>query len=109
LCNPKINDLKKVFADQVANLPEKQKMAGLGILGLKVENDMQKVLDGMQKIDSKMDIQFKVIVWTGDCICPHSPLAYHPQIHRVAPGLLFCFFLSWFFGTKTHVKIGVSD
>lgn len=60
----------KDFAEQVKHLPEKEKLAILGIIDLKVENDMEKVL---QRIDSMkaemkaemrtMDNKISVLYW----------------------------------------------
>ena len=58
------------FAEQLENLPKDQKMAILGIIDLKVENDMEKVLhklDSMEKsINSRfesMDTRITVLYW----------------------------------------------
>jgi len=51
----------KDFAEQVANLPEKQKMAILGIIDLKVENDMDKVLHRLDGIRAEMKAEMKAM------------------------------------------------
>lgn len=53
----------KDFAEQVENLPKKHKMAILGIIDLKVENDMEKVLHKLDAIKTEMNTRFSVLYW----------------------------------------------
>ncbi|WP_375334488.1 hypothetical protein [Flagellimonas sp. C4] len=49
------------LAEQVDNLPKKQKMAILGIIDLKVENDMEKVLHKLDTMGNKISVIYWLI------------------------------------------------
>jgi len=51
----------KDFAEQVESLPKKHKMAILGIIDLKVENDMEKVLHKLDAMKTEMNTRFSVL------------------------------------------------
>tara|TARA_R100000789_G_C2901686_1_gene120562 strand:+ start:265 stop:495 length:231 start_codon:yes stop_codon:yes gene_type:complete len=51
------------LAEQVNDLPKKQKMAILGIIDLKVENDMEKVLHKLDAMKTEMSTRFSVLYW----------------------------------------------
>ena len=53
----------KDFAEQVESLPKKHKMAILGIIDLKVENDMEKVLHKLDAMKTEMNTRFSVLYW----------------------------------------------
>ena len=51
------------FAEQLENLPKDQKMAILGIIDLKVENDMEKVLHKLDSMENSMNARITVLYW----------------------------------------------
>ncbi|WP_421805737.1 hypothetical protein [Flagellimonas sp.] len=51
----------KDFAEQVENLPKEQKMAILGIIDLKVDNDMEKVLQRIDSMNAEMKAEMRTM------------------------------------------------
>lgn len=51
----------KDFAEQVENLPKNHKMAILGIIDLKTDNDMDKVLQRLDGIQAEMRAEMKAM------------------------------------------------
>lgn len=52
----------KEIAKLIKDLPEKQQMAILGLIDLKVENEVQKVIHKLEQIDKGLNLKYNVLL-----------------------------------------------
>ena len=52
----------KEIAKLIKGLPEKQQMAILGLIDMKVENEVQKVIHKLEQIDKGLNLKYNVLL-----------------------------------------------
>ena len=52
----------KEIAKLIKDLPEKQQMAILGLIDMKVENEVQKVIHKLEQIDKGLNLKYNVLL-----------------------------------------------
>ena len=52
----------KEIAKLIKDLPEKQQMAILGLIDMKVENEVQKLINKLEQIDKGLNLKYNVLL-----------------------------------------------